>query len=258
MPRRRTPSPWILAGLAFFGVMTLATPTDAAHPRSSSSWTLVEGPPNSAIPGDLLGQSWGRPDAGRLVRAVPFPRAVGYHLRRVERAFATASTVRVLADVLRQVHELNPTLHPLAVGDLSAPEGGPLPGHRSHQSGRDVDLGFFYRNPPPAYPRHFVRPRRGNLHEKAMWDLLVALSESSQRPGGVQYVMLDYELQAVLHAWAVRNDVDRAELEEVLQYPRGRRSKAGIVRHFPGHENHMHVRFGCGPTDFVCFDGRLR
>jgi penicillin-insensitive murein endopeptidase len=31
----------------------------------------------------------------------------------------------------------------LVVGDLSAEHGGPLPGHHSHQSGRDADVGFF-------------------------------------------------------------------------------------------------------------------
>src|SRR4029450_8679153 len=31
----------------------------------------------------------------------------------------------------------------LLVGDLSREYGGPLAGHRSHQSGRDADVGFF-------------------------------------------------------------------------------------------------------------------
>ena len=259
---------WLVAGLQLGGVMTLALPAWSASvpPLLLQPPALLLQPPPSrapaaaaaATPTEFLGQSWGRPDAGRLVGPVRFPEALGYHLRRTEHAFATASTVRMLGDALQRVRASNPGIHALAVGDLSGPGGGPLPGHRSHQSGRDVDLGFFYRHPPPAYPRHFVRPRAGNLDPKAMWDLLLALARSSGQPGGVQYVMLDYDLQEVLHRWAVRNGVDRTTLETVLQYPRGQRRQVGLVRHFPGHQNHLHVRFGCAPSDFVCFDGRLR
>lgn len=34
----------------------------------------------------------------------------------------------------------------MLVGDLSSKHGGPLAGHRSHQSGRDADVGFYLRN----------------------------------------------------------------------------------------------------------------
>jgi penicillin-insensitive murein endopeptidase len=34
----------------------------------------------------------------------------------------------------------------LLVGDLSTEFGGPLAGHRSRQSGRDADVGFFVRD----------------------------------------------------------------------------------------------------------------
>ena len=35
-----------------------------------------------------------------------------------------------------------PTVHTLAIGDLSVKQGGAITQHRSHQSGRDVDIGL--------------------------------------------------------------------------------------------------------------------
>src|SRR5690606_22265643 len=34
----------------------------------------------------------------------------------------------------------------MLVGDLSAENGGPISKHRSHQSGRDADVGFYVRD----------------------------------------------------------------------------------------------------------------
>jgi penicillin-insensitive murein endopeptidase len=47
----------------------------------------------------------------------------------------------------------------LVVGDLSSKYGGPLPGHHSHQSGRDADVGFFVTDQKGRSQRldHFVK-----------------------------------------------------------------------------------------------------
>ena len=45
-----------------------------------------------------------------------------------------------------------------------------------------------------------------------------------------------------------------AGLERVLQFPRGWGASLGVVRHSPGHEGHIHVRFGCGPAEPQCQD----
>ncbi len=46
----------------------------------------------------------------------------------------------------------------LFVGDMSAKKGGYLPGHNSHQSGRDADVGFYVMNAKgkPINPKRFI------------------------------------------------------------------------------------------------------
>src|SRR5690606_23260483 len=127
---------------------------------------------------------------------------------------------------------------PVYVGDLSKKEGGPFPPHVSHQSGRDVDIGLVHQG-HHAGARRFVRATRTSLDVERTWSLLVALLETGQ----VAYVFVDYEVQGWLHAWATARGVNPARLQEWFQYPRGATAMAGVVRHWRGHTDHLHVRF---------------
>lgn len=208
---------------------------------------FVEGTPMVAI-----GQSIGKPYRGALVGAIELPDDLGYHRRHPKRVYATSSTVHHLRSVIGAVREAYPRLHRLSVGDLSSRHGGKLTGHRSHQSGRDVDLGFYFRNRPWIYPYKFASPSGSNLHFRATWALIEALVDTVEEPDGVDYILLDYRVQRMLYVWALRQGVPRAKLDRILQYPRGRRAEVGIVRHYPKHANHMHVRFKCPPQDVLC------
>jgi len=50
-------------------------------------------------------------------------------------------------------------------------------------------------------------------------------------------------LQALLHDYAKAHGTPEAELDELFQYPRGRRRAYGIIRDDKGHDDHFHVRF---------------
>ncbi len=65
-------------------------------------------------------------------------------------------------------------------------------------------------------------------------------------------IFLDYKRQKYLYRAAKGAGATPEELETLLQYPRGGHVKRGLVRNFPGHDKHMHVRFGCGPCEVAC------
>ena len=90
------------------------------------------------------------------------------------------------------------------------------------------------------------------LARVATLEVVRALAATTDEPGGVQWILMDYGLQERLHAEGVAAGLDAAELEALFQFPRGRWAEHGVVRHFPRHRNHMHVRFSCEPRDREC------
>jgi LysM repeat protein len=200
----------------------------------------------------VRGQSIGKPWSGHLRRATRMPKGKGYLIRRPYRAFGTAHLVGHLRDAIVAVREDHPRLHTLAIGDLSAQGGGSITEHRSHQSGRDVDVGFFYKRKPAAYPNEFVVATAANLDRAATWDLLVAFARTADEPDGVQAIFLDYDVQGLLYDWAAERGVDEAYLGRLFQYPDGKGGGTGLVRHEPHHDDHFHVRFKCPAGDTAC------
>jgi len=59
-------------------------------------------------------------------------------------------------------------------------------------------------------------------------------------------------VQKLLYDWALENGESEDYLGKLFQYPHGRGSSEGIVRHEPNHDNHMHVRFQCPSDDSAC------
>lgn len=200
----------------------------------------------------IPGQSIGRPQAGRLRNATRLPPGPGYYIRRPQRAFGTNYAVHHIQRAVDRVRRRYPGLHRLAIGDLSAQGGGPITMHASHQSGRDADLGFYFRRRPRGYPEEFVVANRANLHFEATWALLVALAETADAPAGVERIFLSYETQGLLYRLAREKGVPRARLDALFQYPHGRGAARGLVRHEPAHDEHFHVRFKCPPGDRGC------
>jgi murein endopeptidase len=136
-------------------------------------------------------------------------------------------------------------VHTLAIGDLSARRGGKIADHQSHQSGLDVDVGFYFHHVPDGYPDRFVAAN-ADLDLAATWALLTAFIRTADLDTGVQTIFLDYDVQARLHAYARQRGTPDADLAMIFQYPRGKDALAGLVRHWPSHADHMHVRFKPG------------
>lgn len=198
--------------------------------------------------------SVGTPRSGTLVGAQRLRSGPGYFVHDRTTSYGTPTTVAHLRAVLESLHEAHPAAV-LRVGDLSRREGGALVAHQSHQSGRDVDLGLVPPRGTDRFGGRFERApaeRIGMMDERATLHLLRLLAATAGEPGGVQWIMLDYGLQQRLHDTGVAAGLEPAELDALLQYPHGRRASRGLVRHYPGHRNHMHVRFACAPGERAC------
>ncbi|MCP4448788.1 MAG: LysM peptidoglycan-binding domain-containing protein [Myxococcales bacterium] len=200
----------------------------------------------------ILGQSVGATNRGRLRNASRLKAGPGYFIRRPKRTYGAEHTIRNVKRAVSEVRRRHKRAHSLAVGDISAKRGGKISMHASHQSGRDIDLGFYFVKRPVGYPRSFVDATAKNLDFDATWTLLMSFVDSQSMPGGAEQIFISYETQKLLYKKARKRRISKARLAKVLQYPHGRGSRKAIVRHEPGHNEHMHVRFSCPPKDGKC------
>lgn len=198
-------------------------------------------------------QSIGRPQHGRLANASVLPRnPAAWFIRRPERAYGTRGTVAQLQRVIQRVRRHFPRVHPLAIGDLSARRGGKITMHGSHQSGRDVDIGFYFRRVPRGYPAAFAYAEENTVDVAACFALFTALADTAGRPGGVERMYMTYETQEMFHRLGRARGIAEETLERLFQYPHGPDSDQGLFHHEPGHDEHIHVRFACAPGDRDC------
>ena len=186
--------------------------------------------------------SVGAPNCGAIRGGVQLGTHPAYVLRNPERAWATRTTVRRLRAAFDAVYRRHPRAARVRVHDLSLEGGGPIDDHRSHQSGRDVDITYYQRRGCDAEdgcPLSRVDP--DGLDVRRQWTLL----HRWLRRDEAEAIYVDYALQAPLYREARRRGASRAQLERWFQYPRGRWHADGVVRHFPNHRDHLHVRFAC-------------
>lgn len=194
----------------------------------------------------------GRPQKGKLIHGEQLPPGPGYFRRRPNLAWGTNETITGLRQAIEAVRNKHRKVHKVAVGDISARHGGKLRRHKSHQSGRDVDLGLYFKGQRSKGPEAFISGLRHKLDLPANWTLLKALVSHDRRSSLVSYIFLDYRLQQQLYQWAKKQGVAQKTLDWMFQYPRGRRAMRGVIRHEPGHADHYHIRFKCPEGDEDC------
>ncbi len=200
----------------------------------------------------IKGQSIGAPWDGHLVNGVKLPPGRGYYIRRPERSYGTTHMVTQIQRAIKAVRKRFPRVHVLAIGDLSAKHGGDIADHHSHESGRDADIGLYFKKKPSGYPQSFVSFTSGELDCAATWALLYAFARTADQPNGVEKIFLDTRLQRKLYEWAKSHGVPDGYLHKVFQVANS--DGSGIVRYEPHHDNHMHVRFKCAQGDSRCED----
>mgnify|MGYP001823504228 CR=1 FL=1 len=200
------------------------------------------------------------PNDGSLRGGVPLPlTAPGLRFnpeRDPKARFGTVEMVRGLVDAgARVFRELGGL--PVTINDLSLEGGGPLPRHRSHQSGRDVDV-FFYQLGPDGEPVEsvgaFFDPSGKGVDFRDLSD-----------PSDDVLLTLD-----VPRTWLfVRSLIEdeRAQLQHIylaehlrsllLRHARSEAAPAATIARFeqmtcqPGypHDDHFHFRFFCSADD---------
>lgn len=182
----------------------------------------------------LLGSaSLGRPNSGRLFNAVQLPEDPLWKRVDPSHAWGTPETIDFLSKALRAVVERYPDTAAVSVGHLSAPQGGPLRPHVSHQSGRDVDLGFYYANEPNHW---YKRANQANLDLPRTWWLIRTLVLETD----IEMILLDRSLSKLVESYALDAGEPREWVEGIFHPRNGR---APIVRHASGHATHLHLRF---------------
>jgi penicillin-insensitive murein endopeptidase len=181
----------------------------------------------------------GLPGAGCVQGGVALPlQGVGWIVARPERhrEFGHPSLIAFLRKLAASARKEQLGL--LVVGDLGQPRGGPTPtGHRSHQSGLDVDLWY----EPPA--------KAGSL---------------GKTPAPPSPSVVDLRTGKMLSAWNARAArlvevaASQPAVDRIFVHPAVKRAlcqdKArrgpwlARVRPWWGHQDHFHVRLAC-PKD---------
>jgi murein endopeptidase len=183
----------------------------------------------------LGAMSLGRPNAGAIVNAVQMPEGEHWELVTPYRSWATPETVGYLMAAIGKVNDQFSPSHKLYIGHLSREHGGPLRPHRSHQSGRDADLSYYYRL--DRNPGWYQRASAYTLDLPRTWALVRALVTETD----VEYLFIDRSVQKLLKKHALEIGEDPAWLAQVFQL--GSREPEPIIRHAWGHVTHIHVRF---------------
>jgi murein endopeptidase len=180
-------------------------------------------------PEQLGSVSVGFTESGSQLNAVQFPREGGNWLVvNPDEAWGARETIESLMAAARQVDARLPGGPPLRVNDISKKDGGWLRPHRSHQSGRDVDLGLFY-------PEHAKcsRAREKCMDVARNWALVRALVTT----GDVQMLLVDKRIQAALYEHALSIGEDKAWLDSLFHGPEP------LLKHARRHRDHFHVRY---------------
>ena len=167
--------------------------------------------------------------------------------------YGTDEMVALLLDAAQQVNRQFPDTR-LAVGNLSVVDGGRIPWSRSHNAGRDADVGFYFKQKDgKPYPmttlvrarydgraRDIPGARDVAFDVERNWAFVRALLES--KAASVQWIFIYAPLRRQLLAHAQAKN-EPAELLE----------RAAAILHQPSdsapHDDHFHIRIYCPLED---------
>jgi LysM repeat protein len=202
---------------------------------------LLPGPENRS-------ESVGRPSDGRLINGESMPAGPGYTFGRRPNIYGTNESIGLLIEGIGSFMRKYPDGPTVVVGNLSRSTGGKLSPHKSHQSGRDVDLGYMHKAKYQPV-ESMLSTNAENIDLEKTWSLLEIFLDT----GKVKAVFIDYKIQRLLYDYLVKKKVKQSKLEKLFQYPRGKGAEA-LIKHVKGHHHHVHLRFLCPAGDDRCAD----
>jgi murein endopeptidase len=217
--------------------------------------------PDPAVSSD---HSIGHPFSGHLRGGIPLPATSPYHVtqsatRRERIFYGTAHLIRFIEDAAKRLSETYPGGAAMSVGNLSFERGGDISYSRSHNSGRDVDIAYLVETldgkPAPSYYHRFGKnghsveaPRRFRLDLKRNWGLLKVMMTSTEAE--LEYFIVAPYIETMLLDYARSIGEDPETIR-----------RASLMMMLPGyakvHDNHIHVRVLCTPSDWAekCVNG---
>jgi len=217
---------------AISGELPPAAPEREPHPLAGLSDKDVEAMLLRDV-SELGPASLGRTNRGALFGGVQMESDEGWNIVNPRETWGTQETIDYLTHSIRRVGEMYPETPDINVGDISRASGGHIAPHLSHQSGRDVDLGFYYLDGSAWYSKANAK----NLDLPRTWALLkVTVTETD-----VEAIFLDRSIQATLRSYAKELGESDEWLDQVFGGPTS--NLRPLVIHEEGHETHLHIRY---------------
>jgi murein endopeptidase len=155
--------------------------------------------------------------------------------------FGTPATVRHIRQCTARYRSNQPKGPPVNIGDISSRDGGHVGNHASHQSGRDVDLGFITK--PPQSKGYFDREATStNLDVPRQWSLVQCLLDNRE----TKFIFMSWPVVNALKAFVVKRPALKSRY---LKFFGG-----SVIQGDTEHLTHLHVRFRCPKGDKMCRD----
>jgi penicillin-insensitive murein DD-endopeptidase len=206
----------------------------------------------------LMSLSVGQPNHGWQLRAKQLEpsQSLWIQAKSVPYSYGHPALVLMLYRTAKQMARQLPG-SVLLVGDLSREHGGPLAGHRSHQSGLDADVGFFVTD-DKGKPQNSQQLRTFDAQGRARdgsglrfddyrnW-LLVQLWLKDSR-ADLEYVFVASHLRRRLLDFARARPAFQKYAEAAAQFLR--QPSNGLP-----HDDHFHVRIACPEQQRGLCDG---
>ncbi len=171
--------------------------------------------------------SVGFANLGRLINGVKFPEGKEWVIVNPPKSYATEEVVNYIITAAKTVREKFPDAPPLRINDLSAEKGGYIRPHKSHQNGRDVDIGFFY-----IYDSK--NPKIKSFDVEKNWEFIKAIITKTD----VQVILVDRRIQKKLYDYAKSIGENEEWLNSIFKS-----GSDAIIKHARRHRGHFHIRF---------------
>ena len=184
-------------------------------------------------PNQLGSISVGQPASGRLLGSVAMPTNEAWHIVNPKECWGTQETVDFLSTNILSVYNKFPDSPKLPIGDISDEDGGYLRPHLSHQSGRDVDVGYYYTNSS----RWYTKVTTENLDFPRTWQFIRSIVIESD----VKAIFMDIAVQRMLKDYGLSIGEDPTWMDHIFGGPLS--NLRPIVSHEPGHRSHLHIRY---------------
>ena len=217
--------------------------SECAANQSATEWAKVKNPTNY---GDSA-QSIGTYNAGCLSGAVSLPEhGPGFQVMRLSRKrfYGHPDLKHFIENIGLSTYQQH--LGVLLIGDLGQPRGGPtLTGHRSHQTGLDVDIWFLLSKQASS--------RLLDFNERETWSAPSMLAKQADAMDLSQWTISH---EKILEIAARMPEVDRIfvnpSIKRQLCLHQTGRGWLRKIRPWWKHDDHFHVRLKCPAQNQYC------